>query len=236
MKKLALLLLAVLLAISCTFTLTACGTSTIDNDNNIVIPDVSGLDENTCKTLLASKGLIPKVVYEYDWLVEEGLVVKTTPNIGENVKEDDIITVVISKGPSLYYLKQAVGYMKNISGIDAFSWGDNGEEKTKGFFTPYVEEGYLHIEMYLKCYSNSKLEFYGSFGTASINDSFDKTVPIEVIYSSKSVDNKGAQTDFSVKIPLSDLSVKKPTNIYIKFDFTVNGTRQTFESGFDLSW
>ena len=72
--------------------------------------------------------------------------------------------------------------------------------------------------------------------SASINDSFDKTVPIDVIYDSKTVNNTGKETEFEVKIPLSDLGVQKPTNIYIEFDFFVNNTRENFEAGFDLTW
>ena len=90
--------------------------------------------------------------------------------------------------------------------------------------------------MYLCCKSEYQIEFYGDFGTASVNDSFDKTIPIKVIYNSKKVDNKGGRTDFEVKIPLSDLGVQKPTNINIKFDFLVNEERESFQAGFDLTW
>ena len=90
--------------------------------------------------------------------------------------------------------------------------------------------------MFLCCKSYSQIEFYDDFGSASITDTFDKTVPIKVIYSSKKVDNNGGKTSFKVKIPLSDLGVRKPTNLYIEFDFLVAGKRQTFKAEFDLTW
>ena len=202
----------------------------------IKIPDVEKLDVDTAKTLLAGKGLIPKVEYEYNNYYDYDLVIYTEPDIGSQVEEDTPVTLYVCKGPKYYELSDSVGYMKNVYNIDAFSWGDNGEKQTKCFYNPYVKEGYLYIPMELHCTSKYSIEFYSDFGTASINDSFDKTVPIKVIYDSKIVNNKGEVTSFKVKIPLSDLGVQKPTNIYIKFDFYVNNQRETFEAGFNLTW
>ena len=239
MKKLkcyACLLLMVLLCCG----LCACGGNepqiTEPQVNLIKIPDIEKLDVTTAKTLLAGKGLIPKVEYEYHNDYGYDLVIRTTPAIGSSVEVDTPVTLYVCKGPKYYELSDAVGYMKNVNNIDAFSWGDNGNPRTKGFYSPYVKEGYLYIPMYLKCTSKYSIEFYGDFGTASINDSFNKTVPIKVIYDNKSVNNKGEITKFEVKIPLSDLGVQKPTNIYIEFDFYVNSKRETFEAGFDLTW
>lgn len=198
----------------------------------IAIPEVKGLDETTAKSLLAGKGLVPKVEYEYDDDVEEGQVIKTSPSIGSGANRDDIITIYMSKGPSEFYLYDSVGWMDNVYGINDFSW----EKETKGFYTPYVKEGFLYIDMYLYCKSNYKLAFYKDFGTASINDTFDKTVPIQIIYDNEKVNNTGKRTEFTAKIPLSDLGVQKPTNIYLNFDFLVAGKRQTFNASFDLSW
>ena len=202
----------------------------------IKIPDIEKLDVTTAKTLLAGKGLIPKVEYEFNNDYEYDLIIRTEPAIGSDVVEDTPVTLYVCKGPKYYKLPHSVGYMKDVKNIDSFSWGDNGEIRTKNFSNIRVEEGYLYISMWLKCTSKYAIEFYGDFGTASINDTFDKKVPIEVIYSSKTVDNKGGKTEFDVKIPLSDLGVQKPTNIYVEFDFTVNGTRQDFEAGFNLTW
>ena len=200
------------------------------------IPDISGMDEATAKNLLASLGLPAKCEYEYSDDVAEGNIIKTDPYAYSRVSKGTSVTIYVSKGKKFYYLTKSVGWLSNINGIDKFSYGDNEEEKTKGFYKPYVEEGYLYIEMFLCCKSQYDLAFYGDFGTASITDTFDKTVPITILYDNKTVDNTGKKTNFTAKIPLSDLDVKKPTNLYIKFDFTVNKKRETFEAGFDLSW
>lgn len=230
MKNFKRLLCLVLAVVFC-FGLCACGA-------NITIPDVEKLDVDTAKTLLAGKGLIPKVEYEYSNDYDYDLVIRTEPAIGSKVSEDTPVTLYVCKGPSYYELSDSVGRMWNIEGIEDFIWWSEAEDGwgTKGFTDVFVQEGYLHIKMYLRCTSKYDLEFYGDFGTASINDTFDKTVPIKVIYDSKKVDNKGGQTNFEVKIPLSDLGVQKPTNINIRFDFLVNNKRETFQARFDLSW
>ena len=166
------------------------------------------------------------------------MVIRTSPEIGSKVKEDTPVTLYVCKGPVHYSLFNPVGRMYNINGIEDFIWWSEAEdgEGTKGFTDVFVQRGYLHIKMYLACKSKYDIEFYGDFGTASINDTFDKTVPVQVIYDSKVVNNQGERTDFEVIIPLSDLGVQKPTNIYVEFDFLVNNVRETFRSSFDLSW
>lgn len=230
MKNCKRLLCLVLTVVFC-FGLCACGA-------NITIPDVEKSDVDTAKTLLAGKGLIPKVEYEYSNDYDYDLVIRTEPAIGSKVSEDTPVTLYVCKGPSYYELPDNVGWMGNINGIDDFIW-DKEDPKglgTKNFYRMRLEEGYLYIPMKLNCKSQYNIEFYGDFGTASINDTFDKTVPIKVIYDSKNVDNRGGDTNFEVKIPLSDLGVQKPTNIYIDFDFLVNGNRETFQAWFNLTW
>ena len=262
MKKLATLILVTTLLLSCTLTLTSCDFLkefiTTDNgsaDNggtgntespSIILPDVSGLDETTCKTFLANKGLIPKIDFEYSDTVSEGLVTRTDPAAGSSVKEDDIITVYISKGKSYYEATHAVGYMKNITGVDAFVWGENGEKGTKAFYTPYVSNGYFYMPMSFICRSDYSLSFYGEFATASTNEDFLSSIPATIVgiyefggftYFEKEIDNTGeVETLFCVKIPMSSLGDKNPNNIYISFDVLVDGTRQTFKAGFDIAW
>ncbi len=238
-KKLACVFLIFILIILCIGCNSHNGNNTISSneEKEVIIPDISLLDETTAKTIIAQKGLIPRIEYAYDDYAEEGLVIETDPAISTSVKEDTVVIIYISKGPSYYELRDAVGYMCDIDGIDPFKWGTQSEGGTKAFFSVYVEEGFLYIDMMLCCKSRYKIEFYNDgFGRASITDTFDKTVPITVLSDSKTIDNTGKATYFTVKIPLSDLSVKKPTDIYVEVYFVVNGNRQTFESGFNLSW
>ena len=236
MKKLAKRLTSIILILVVCLGAVSCSSGNTTNEKLIKIPDIENMDVTTAKTLLAGKGLIPKVEYEYHNDYDYDMVIRTSPRIGSEVDIDTPVTLYVCKGPSYYQLSGSVGKMWNITNIDSFSWGDNGEPQTKGFYHPYVKEGYMYIEMYLCCTSKYTIKFYKDFGTASINDSFDKTVPITVIYDSEIVNNQGQQTDFLVKIPLSDLGVQKPTNMNVKFDFLVNGERQTFQADFDLTW
>ena len=100
----------------------------------------------------------------------------------------------------------------------------------------WAEEGYLYISLYIGCKSEYDIEFYGDFGDASINDTFDKTVPIDVIYNTKEISNTGELTYFDLKIPLSDLGVQKPTNLNARYYLRVNGERKTGQAHFDLTW
>lgn len=209
----------------------------IFTDNHFVsVPDIENLDVNSAKTVLIGKGLLPKIEYIYHNDYEQNTIIKTSPAIGCKVAADTPIVLYVCKGPSYYKLPNAIGSMSDIVGINSFSWGENGEIQTKGFLKPFVKEGYLHIPMYLCCTSNYKIEFYDNFGVASTNDTFENSIPIEIQYDLKNVNNGGRQTDFKAIIPLADLGAQKPTNISLKFDFLVNGERETFSANFNLSW
>ncbi len=234
MKHTLLKLTAILLIFCSCLTVVSCSGNNAppEETKTIEIPDILGLDETTAKTLLAGKGLIPKVQYDWNSDYPEGQVAISNPAVGSVLEEDDVVTLTISKGPIYYALKDTVGYMKNIHNVDAFSW----EDDTKGFYGAYRFEDDLCIEMYIKCVSIYSISFYGEFGSASLTDTFEKTVPIDVEYSNKTVNANGEKTAFTVSIPLLDLGEKKPTNVYVKLDFVVGGERETFEAGFDLSW
>ena len=228
MKQLKKLLCLSLVLIMIT-SLCACGA-------NIAIPDVEKLDVDTAKTLLAGKGLIPKVEYEYNNDYDYDLVIRTEPAIGSSVEEDTPVTLYVCKGPSYYELPGAVSYLPDIENIEPLFDGTNGTECTKGFYAPYAKEGYLYITVFICCKSKYPLEFNGAYGTASINDTFAKTVPITVIYDSKKIGNKGEMTEFTFKIPLGDLGVQKPTNIFVETGILVGGEYKSYRPSFDLSW
>ena len=62
------------------------------------------------------------------------------------------------------------------------------------------------------------------------------SVIADIEYSSKTIDNTGNDTTFTVKVPLSELENDRPKSIYIKLDFSVGGNPETLKAGFDLSW
>lgn len=211
-------------------TCSICGLT--DGDKLIKIPNIIGIDETSAKNILISKGIIPKIKYGYSDEQGKNLVYYVKPRIGRGIKEDDVVTVFVSLGPEYYQLNNAVGIIEDIDGIEPFDW-DNG---TKDFSVPYIMEGFLYIDIYLRCTSQYTLSFYKDFGTAAIKDEYDKTVPIEVLYKSEVINNNGELTEFTLKIPLNDLDEDTPTNIYTEFYFLVNEEIKAFKASFDLSW
>ena len=193
MKKLTIIFSVIVMVTSC-FTMAACKetkqyeyipleretkqTTETEKPAAIKIPDIVGADEQSAKNVVSAMGLVPKISYEYDDEIAEGNVVSVKSTGTEVLQMGDALDIVVSKGPRYYNLGECVGWMKDVKGIDPFTWE---EPPTKGFPDIYVEEGYLYIKMFLCCKSQYDLAFYKDFGTASITDTFDKTVPIKII-------------------------------------------------------
>ena len=53
------------------------------------------------------------------------MIIGTEPAIGSSIDGDAPVTVFVSMGPEIFDLKNAVGYIMNVAGVDPFSWGDN---------------------------------------------------------------------------------------------------------------
>lgn len=69
---------------------------------------------------------------------------------------------------------------------------------------------------------------YGKIiGIASITDSFDKTIPVSGKYEKKSWKANESQK-FTLEIPLKDLNISKPTDMYLKLFTTNNDVRVNF--------
>ena len=75
---------------------------------------------------------------------------------------------------------------------------------------------------------------YGS-GYAAVTDTYDKAVPLKVKYENKSW-NAGEEQHVYIQVPLSDLDVDKPVNIYCALAVG-DGTADTFEFfNFVMEW
>lgn len=100
---------------------------------DVKIPDVKDMTYESAVTLLASQGLKindPKELYDDE--IDEGKVVKTSPNIGETVKENSYITIYKSKG-------KKSGEMENLKGFQYNSLKQRLDEEYKSVKTHYIE-------------------------------------------------------------------------------------------------
>lgn len=211
-----------LIFISCLFLLTGCA--------NITIPNIERTDETTAKNVLSSNGIISVVEYEYSDEVESGNVIYTIPSVGEKVSKNDQITIVVSKGPSLVKSKDS-----------RISWYNIGSQADKWeFYNPYIQDGKLYIECYNVTFGTS-MKWQDNYndgkliGNASINDTFDKTVPVSAKYTKQSWSKNESQS-FTLEIPLNDLNVDKPTNMYLSLFSEINGKFKEISVSFTMTW
>lgn len=193
--------------------------------NKVKIPYIYGVTEENAVSTLQINNLIPYIEYRYDDVVEEGKVIETFPSSGSMIDKNSNVTVIISKGPSHVTASNSTIEWYNVkNGKDAWS-----------FYTPYIEEGYLYIE----CETTFGTSFTwknDGFGTASINDTFSKKVPVELFVDSNTVTANTVQ-NLKIKISVNDLDVKKPTTLYVKL-FALDQYSNDFDVNinFTISW
>lgn len=202
----------------------------VSNGAGLTVPNVSGIDEATAKLVLTENNLIPNIVYEYDDTVEKGCVIKTEPQIGEKIEAGSKVTLYISKGASY------------IGSIDARItwWNVSSGQDLWEFYNPYIFEDTLYIYCYNVVFA-AKVKWQDRYndgkliGIASVNDTYDKSVPVSACYTKQECAANEAQ-EFVLEIPLGDLDVDKPTSMYIKLFADVNGTSKNIEVSFTISW
>lgn len=203
------------------FSICACSTKT-------KVPDFSNANYEDAKNILSTMGLIPIIEYEYSDDVDKDIVIRTEPTTDSKVENNSKVTVYVSKGQSVITSKEAVLTWYNIG---------NGQDDWK-FDTPYIEDNILHIDCNVKFSKVMKWKSTDGicgFGKASINDSFDKVVPIKIAYDSQSW-TTSEYTHFSLEISLADLGVDKPTDLYCDLIADNNGIDNHVRAGFSISW
>jgi hypothetical protein len=204
--------------------LTACGTS------KIKVPDLAGSDLDSAKILLTNLGLVPIVTEEYSDDVAEDAVIGTEPNAGFDADPSAQVTILISKGPKLVYSANSTMQWTYVS---------YGEDEWQ-FENPYIEDGKLHIK-----FTNVKLQAvvkwkdeqgngYG-FGLASITDTFNKTVPLQINWE-RQYSNFGQSQDLEVVVPMTDLDVQRPTNLYMKLYAYIDGSDEEVKLDLSITW
>lgn len=211
--------------------LCACGTTEPEVNNSITIPDVVEVDQTSGLNALSSLGFIPKVEEMYDDNIEAGYIIKCYPACGANVEKGSKVTVYVSKGASTISAKSS--YMN-------WTYITHGVEDDWEFRNPYIEEGVL----YLHCHNvtfGTAMEWRDRYdkghasGTASINDTFDKVIPVTLEYSQRTAKANESQ-DFTIEVPLADLDVDKPTDLYFRIGITANGEDTNLYFNISMTW
>lgn len=196
----------------------------------IQIPDIINTDEDTAKNILSSNGLIPTIEYEYDEETEKGKVFKVVPEVSEKVKKNSKVSIYISKGPKRIESKSSYG-----------EWTFIGSNKDDWQFSnPYINDGVLYIDCYNVVFGTSMMwkdryQEGKGYGEASVNDTFDKVVPIKIDYEKQQWNSFESQR-FVLEVPLNDLGVDKPTDLYFRLAAEKNGVHKNILVNFSISW
>jgi hypothetical protein len=217
-------LLSIALASSLTFSLVACSAGT-------KVVDLTNTEESSASTFLLNQDLLPEISEEFSDDVEPGLVIRTEPEANTSVSPGTKVKVFVSKGPKIVESVDSNIEWYNISS-DRDDWN---------FSSPYIDDGILTIETSDVKFAR-KMEWRDGedgdglgFGRASITDSFNKSVPISIVYQKKVVP-AGEKQDLTLLIPTADLDKSKPTTIYLELYIKVNGQDEEVRINFTISW
>ena len=183
------------------------------NDHNISIPDLVGLNRVDAADILKNLSLFPVIEEDYSDSIKMGHLIKTHPSKNSNVKLNSKITLYISKGPKFILSKNSTWY----------AWWIKGSRR----------DNYIPLDATLN--SSYKYRWRG-YGTAAINDTFDKVVPIEVLFESEEI-KKGETQKVLLKIPIRDLNVQFPTTLSVKIELYRNQkTEESLRIDFTMTW
>ncbi len=178
--------------------------------NYTEIPDVIDVKESIAIKVLTNVGFIPVIEYVFNNTVETGCVSGTSVSAGEKAEINSKITVFISKGPVTVHSVDSGMEWWNISeGKDYWDFED-----------PYIYKNVLHIPCKDVCFS-VPVKWYDRCseglinGVATVADGNLKVIPVSAVYQ-KQAWKQGEKQNFILKIPLDDLKLEKPTDIYLK--------------------
>ena len=202
MKKVisSILVVMALLLSSCSF---------LSSAKKIKVPDLTRVDEVSAKTSLTNKSLLPIIEYEYSEKIAKGSVTRTVPSAGELVEEDTRVTVYVSLGPD---------YIKATNATIAWYSINAEKEDDWEFYGVEILEDYVYILCGVTFGTSFTLKGKG-FGNASLTDTFDKQVPLELLdenlkeFAEKKKVTEGEKIMFYSKISLKQLDAERPTHI-----------------------
>lgn len=215
----------ILLLLLITLVITGCSNS------GEYVPNVTNISMTDGKNVLSSMGYIPIIEYEYSDDIVADNIIRSEPSAGMPVSKGDRVTIYVSKGSSLIESKDSYANWNYITyGVE-----DNWE-----FYSPYIKDNTLYIECYNVIFGTamSWRDRYGegsASGTASVNDTFDKVIPVRLKYEKASVSANESQS-FTIMVPLNDINVAKPTNLYFRIGISANNQDQDLYFDFSMTW
>ena len=190
------------------------------------MPDLRNMKRSDAIVSLQAIGQLPVVSEVYSDSVPVDLVVQTLPNSGQVLPANGRVTVAVSKGPRRIVSEQATWYAWWFKG----SKGDSYDIEN-----PYIEDGFLYIELDATINSTYKYRWRG-YGTAAVRDTFDKVVPFTLEYETEEI-VKGKTQRIVLEIPIKDLDVQKPTTISVKIELYRNQkTEDRLRMDFTFTW
>lgn len=191
----------------------------------VVMPDVYGITAEDAAEALKKLGLYVIFTERYDDS-QEGTVCYTGCKPGEKLKKGSKVIVRVSKGPRRIDAKHSTWQAW---------WVKGSKEDNYELYTPYIYEDTLVIILDATLNSEYSLRWRG-YGTACITDRFDKTVPIEVKYENEQI-KKGETQTITLRIPLGDLDVKKPTTMSVQIELYRGAkTEVHLRMDFTMTW
>lgn len=191
----------------------------------VIMPDVRGVMAEDAAETLKKLGMYVLFAEGYDGS-PEGTVFRLGYKPGEKLKKGSKVTLRVSKGPRRIESKDSTIRWRNVKG------SNNDQYK---FYSPYIYEGTLIIKLEATLNSEYSLR-WRNFGEACITDRFDKTVPIQVEYENEQI-KKGEMQNITLKIPVNDLDVKKPTTLSVELQlYRGKQTPTQIRLDFTMTW
>jgi hypothetical protein len=192
------------------------------------LPDYSGTSAPTAETALAGLGFIPVIEEEASDSVPQGNVIRTNPQSGSIVEPGARVTIVVSSGAS------------SIASVDSYmEWEYVGRGVDNWEFQhPSIENNELVVRAtpeFSRSFSWHAFTDGKGYGLASVNDSFDKGVPIRIESSSESVSANETQ-DLVIRIPLAGIEVMPPTVIHMRLFIQKDGNYSEIPLVLTMTW
>ncbi len=153
-----------------------------------------------------------------------------------------IIAVIVSFALLSNGCTSSVGNVSNVednyieSRDSVVQWKNIYQSKDDDWqlYSPYIRNNYLYIKTEMKLNSSMTVILRG-FGTASITDTYDKSVPIKYEYDSSTV-KMGEYQNITIQVPLSDLDNQRPTTLHCRLATYVGGVQKNIELVFYITW